>query len=263
MELGLKGKRALVLAASRGLGYACALGLAREGCDLVICSRDEGRIGAAAERIRAETGARVKAVAVDVASEQAARDLVAACVAEYGGLEIAVHNAGGPPAAEFMDIPSEQWQKSFEQNLMSYVWMVQAAVPAMREAGYGRILAITSISVKQPIPELILSNTFRTGVLGLSRTLAQKLARDNILVHLIAPGRIGTERIVELDTARAARSGKTPEEVTRSYEEKIPLGRLGRPEELANLAVFLASEAASYLTGTVTQVDGGMLDALQ
>jgi 3-oxoacyl-[acyl-carrier protein] reductase len=263
MELGLKGKRALVLAASRGLGYASALGLAREGCDLLICSRDAGRINEAAARIRAETGARVKALAVDVASEAAARELVAAMLAEYGGLEIAVHNAGGPPALEFEQIETAVWQKSFEQNLMSFIWLTQAAAPAMKTAGYGRIIPITSTSVKQPIPHLILSNTFRTGLLGLMRGLAKKLAPDGITVNMVCPGRIATERILETDAVVAERSGRSVEDVTAESVAKIPLGRLGEPEELANLVVFLASVAASYLTGTVTQVDGGMLDALQ
>jgi 3-oxoacyl-[acyl-carrier protein] reductase len=189
MDLGLRGKRALVLAASRGLGYACAHGLAREGCDLVICSRDEARIQQAAEQIRRETGARVHALARDVSSEAVAHELVQACVEQYGGLEIAVHNAGGPPIADFMDLPTAQWVKSFEQNLMSFVWLVQAAVPHMQQAGYGRILPITSIAVKQPIPELVLSNTLRTGVVGLCRTLTKQLAPHNILVNVIAPGR--------------------------------------------------------------------------
>jgi 3-oxoacyl-[acyl-carrier protein] reductase len=179
MDLGLRGKRALVLAASRGLGYACAHGLAREGCDLVICSRDEARIQQAAEQIRRETGARVHALARDVSSEAVAHELVQACVEQYGGLEIAVHNAGGPPIADFMDLPTAQWVKSFEQNLMSFVWLVQAAVPHMQQAGYGRILPITSIAVKQPIPELVLSNTLRTGVVGLCRTLTKQLAPHN------------------------------------------------------------------------------------
>jgi 3-oxoacyl-[acyl-carrier protein] reductase len=263
MDLGLKGKRALVLAASRGLGYACALGLAREGCDLVVCSRDGGRIEEAAERIRAETGARVHPVAMDVGSAESARELVGVAVEQFGGLEIAIHNAGGPPAGDFASITPEQWQGAFNLNLMSFVHLVHAVTPEMKRAGYGRIIAITSSSIKQPIPNLVLSNAMRTAVLGTTRTLAKDLARDGILINILAPGRISTERIGELDAAVAKRSGRSLEEVQEESMASIPLGRLGTPEEFANVAVFLASQAASYVTGAVIQIDGGKLDALQ
>lgn len=263
MELGLTGKRALVLAASRGLGYACALGLAREGCDVVMCSRDQERIEAAAAQIRQETGARVLPIAVDVSNQAAAQQLVDLAAEQFGGLEIAIHNAGGPPAGDFASISDEQWQTAFNLNLMSFVHLVHAVTPEMKKAGYGRIIAITSSSIKQPIPNLVLSNAMRTGVLGLSRTLAKELARDNILLNIIAPGRIATERIDEIDQATASRNGRTIEQVREESIAAIPLGRTGKPDELANLAVFLASEAASYITGATIQVDGGKLDALQ
>lgn len=263
MDLGLKGKRALVLAASRGLGYACALGLAREGCDVVICSRDEARITEAAKRIAAETGARVHPVATNVSDAASAQALVQACVDQFGGLEIAIHNAGGPPAGDFAAVTPEQWQQAFDLNLMSFVHLVHAATPEMKRAGYGRIVAITSSSVKQPIPNLVLSNAMRTAVLGTTRTLAKDLARDGILLNIIAPGRISTERIGELDAAAAKRSGKSVETVQEESLASIPLGRLGTPEEFANVAVFLASQAASYVSGAVIQIDGGKLDALQ
>jgi len=263
MELGLKGKRAIVLAASRGLGYACALGLAREGCQLVICSRSPERIEAAADQIHQETGAAVHAVAADVSQEADVKKVVAACVEQWGGVEIIIHNAGGPAAGGFEAVSSQQWYKAFEQNLMSFTWLVQAAVPEMKKAGYGRILAITSSSIKQPIPNLVLSNAMRTGVLGTAKTLSKELAPHNILVNVIAPGRIATERVDELDQAAAERSGQSFEAVREAGMSAIPIGRMGRPEELANLAVFLASEAASYITGTAIQVDGGRIDALQ
>ncbi len=262
MELGLKGKRAVVLAASRGLGYATALGLAGEGCRLVICSRDQARIETAAAQIRQETGAQVQALAADVSHQAGVQAIVTRCVEQYGGLEIAVHNAGGPPAGAFDSISSEQWYRAFDLNLMSFTRLAQAAVPEMKKAGYGRILAITSSSIRQPIPNLVLSNTMRPGVLGLAKSLSKELAADNILVNVIAPGRIQTERVDELDRIVAERAGKTPEAVRQASIATIPLGRLGRPAELANLAVFLASEAASYITGTAIQVDGGKLDAL-
>jgi 3-oxoacyl-[acyl-carrier protein] reductase len=257
VELGLKGKRALVMASSRGLGYACALGLAREGCDLVICSRDQAHIDEAAETIRQETGARVHAMTCDVSREDEVKALIAAAVEQFGGLEIAIHNAGGPPAGGFQAVNGEQWAKAIDQNLLSFVWMAEAAIPEMRRAGYGRILAITSSSIKQPIPNLVLSNATRTSVLGVAKTLAREVGPDNILVNVIGPGRIATERIDELDQAAAKRSGRAVEEIKQDSINAIPLGRLGRPEEFANLAVFLASEAASYISGSAILVDGG------
>ena len=262
MEFGLKGKRAIVMAASRGLGFASAIGLAREGCKLIICSRDQARIEAAADTIRKETGAEVKALVADVSSASEAKKLVDAAVSAYGGLEIVVHNAGGPPAGETLQMSDEQWQKAFEQNLLSFTRMAGAAVPEMKKAGYGRILTIASSSIKQPIPNLALSNALRAGVWGIAKTLSRELAPSGILVNVIAPGRIDTERIAELDQANAQKSGKTVEDVRKASIGTIPLGRLGRPEELANLVVFLASEAGSYITGQAITVDGAAGTAL-
>ena len=262
MELGLKGKRALVMAASRGLGFASALGLAREGCKLVICSRDQARIEAAANTIRTQTGAEVTALVADVSSAAEAQRLVAAAVAAYGGLEIVVHNAGGPPAGETLQMTEEQWQKAFEQNMLSFTRIVGAAAPEMRKAGYGRVLTIASSSIKQPIPNLALSNALRAGVWGIAKTLSRELAPQGILVNVIAPGRIDTERIAELDQANATKSGRSIDDVRKASVAGIPLGRLGRPEELANLVVFLASEAGSYITGQAITVDGAAGNAL-
>ena len=262
MDLGLKGKRAIVMAASRGLGYASALGLAREGCKLIVCSRDQARIEAAAATINQETGADVKALVADVSSASEARRLVDAAVSAYGGLEIVVHNAGGPPAGETLQMTEEQWQKAFEQNLLSFTRIVGAAAPEMKKAGYGRVLTIASSSIKQPIPNLALSNALRAGVWGIAKTLSRELAPQGILVNVIAPGRIDTERIAELDQANAQKSGKSVEDVRKASIGGIPLGRLGRPEELANLVVFLASQAGSYITGQAITVDGAAGTAL-
>jgi len=262
MEFGLKGKRAIVMAASRGLGYASALGLAREGCKLIVCSRDQGRIEAAAAAITKETNAEVKALVADVSSASEAKRLVDAAVSAYGGLEIVVHNAGGPPAGETLQMTDEQWQKAFEQNLLSFTRIVGAAAPEMKKAGYGRVITIASSSIKQPIPNLALSNALRAGVWGIAKTLSRELAPQGILVNVIAPGRIDTERIAELDQANATKSGKSIEDVRKASVSSIPLGRLGRPEELANLVVFLASQAGSYITGQAITVDGAAGNAL-
>jgi 3-oxoacyl-[acyl-carrier protein] reductase len=262
MNLNLSGKRALVLAASRGLGYATALGLAREGASLVICSRDEARITDAAARIREATGARVEALVADVSSGDEAARLVTHAASTLGGLDIVVHNAGGPPAGEFLAMTDAQWQKAFDQNLMSLVRLVNAAVPELKKAGGGRILTIASSSIKQPIPNLVLSNALRTGIWGTAKTLSRELAPHNILVNVIAPGRIQTERIEELDRATADRSGTSLDEVRRQSAASVPVGRIGKPEEFANLIVFLASDAASYITGQAITVDGGAGTAL-
>jgi len=262
MDLGLKGKRALVMAASRGLGLASARALAQEGCNLVVCSRDRSRIDAAADSLRRDTGVGVHAVAADVSGASEASMLVATAVERLGGLDIVVHNAGGPPAGEFLAMTEEQWQKAFEQNLLSLVRVANAAVPEMKRAGGGRILTIASSSVKQPIPNLVLSNALRAGVWGLAKTMARELAPFGILVNVIAPGRIQTERIEELDAANAKRTGKPLEEIKKESVASIPMGRLGRPEELANLVAFLASERAGYITGQAIFVDGAAGTAL-
>jgi 3-oxoacyl-[acyl-carrier protein] reductase len=259
MDFGLRGKRAIVMAASRGLGYASALGLAREGCQLIICSRDQERIEAAADTIRKETGSPVKAIVADVSSASEAKRLVDAAVSEYGGLEIVVHNAGGPPAGETLAMTEEQWQKAFEQNLLSFTRIVGAAAPEMKKAGYGRVLTIASSSIKQPIPNLALSNALRAGVWGIAKTLSRELAPQGILVNVIAPGRIDTERIAELDQANAQKSGKSVEDVRKASVGGIPLGRLGRPEDVAGIYLFLASDLSAYVTGAVIDVNGGML----
>jgi 3-oxoacyl-[acyl-carrier protein] reductase len=262
MTLNLTGRRALVMAASRGLGFACARALAREGVRLLICSRDERRIRDAAARLVSETSAEVHAVAADVSSPGAAERLVRRAVEALGGLDIVVHNAGGPPPGDFQAVGEPEWQQAIDRNLMSLVRTVAAVLPELRRAGGGRILTIASSSIKQPIPNLVLSNATRAGVWGLVKSLSRELGPDRILVNLVAPGRIETERVEELDRASAERTGRPLDEVRRASVETIPLGRLGQPDELASLVVFLASDAASYITGQAILVDGGAGNAL-
>lgn len=257
MNLGLKGKTALVAAASKGLGYASALGLAQEGAKVAICSRTEADIQAAAEKIRAETGADVLPLAADVTNEDDVKRLAAETAAQFGGLDILIPNSGGPPAGTFETLDAEKWQRGLDSTLYATTRMIQAALPHLKAAQSGRIIVITSTSVRQPIAGLLLSNTFRAGIVGLLKTLSQEFAPYGITVNNVAPGSYDTDRLKHLHQLIAEKQGISFEEARKQAEQKIPLGRLGRPEELANMVVFLASEAASYITGQTFLVDGG------
>ncbi|HEY8345740.1 MAG TPA: SDR family oxidoreductase [Symbiobacteriaceae bacterium] len=262
MDYGLQGKIALVTAASRGLGRATALALAREGCDLAICSRDEAAINEAAEAIRKETGRRVLAMVADVRRAEDIQRLVDATLAEYGGVDILVSNTGGPPPGQFQDFDDQAWQEAFENLLLSAVRLTRAVLPSMRARGGGRIIYITSGSVKQPIPNLILSNSLRAAVTGMMKTLSAEVARDGITVNCVAPGRIDTERVRSLDENTARRTGKDPAQVRAETAAQIPAGRYGTPEEFGNAVAFLCSQAASYITGVTLLVDGGAVNTL-
>jgi len=258
MDLGLQDKVALVSAASRGLGKAVALRLAQEGAHVAICARGEEDLNAAAAEILASTGSSVMPFPADVSDPVAVDAWVRAVSDRYGRIDILVTNAGGPPPGTFLDLTPADWEAAARLTLMSAVHLCYAVVPRMKAQGSGSILAMTSISVKQPMPNLILSNSLRLGVVGLVKTLADELAPFGIRANAICPGWTHTERVTQLLRDRARRNGTTPEEEAAAIAAAIPLRRMGRPEEFAAAAAFLVSPAASYITGVSLLVDGGL-----
>ncbi len=258
MDLGLRDKVALVTAASRGLGRAVALRLAQEGADVAICARGEAHLARAAAEIEAHTGRQALAFPADVSDASAVDALVAATVERFGRVDVLVANAGGPPPGQFLDLTPEDWEAAARLTLMSAVRLCYGVVPAMKAQGAGAILAMTSVTVKQPLPNLGLSNSLRLAVVGLVKTLADELAPCGIRVNAICPGWTHTARVDQLLRDRAERNSTTPEEEAAKIAAAIPLGRMGTPEEFAAVAAFLVSPAASYVTGVSLLVDGGM-----
>jgi 3-oxoacyl-[acyl-carrier protein] reductase len=262
MDLGLDGKTALVCGASAGLGRAIARALAAEGAEVTICSRSPERIQEARDAIAEETGATVVAVAADLSSLEGVKTAVEGAREAMGRLDILVTNTGGPPSGPFQDHDPETWDRAIDQNFTSVVNLVREALPGMKERRWGRIVNVTSISVKQPVGGLILSNSLRAGVTGFAKTISNEAGPYNVTVNCVLPGYTRTSRLVELAEANAARAGGTAEDVYAGWEEQVPMGRLGEPEELAALTAFLCSERAGYVTGQSIAVDGGWIKGL-
>ncbi|HET9371419.1 MAG TPA: SDR family oxidoreductase [Vicinamibacterales bacterium] len=261
MDLGLKGKIAMVAGASRGLGYAVARALAAEGAKVSLGSRNEFSITDAGKRIAAETFVDTLAMAVDVRSADSIAKWHTRTMEKFGGVDLLFVNAGGPPAGPALSFDDAAWQGAFELLVLSAVRMTRLAVPSMKARGGGAIVVSTSSAVREPIANLALSNAVRASVAALSKTLANELAGDRIRVNHLMPGRIDTDRVRELDATKAKAAKSSPEDVKAQSVKTIPMGRYGQPDEFANAAVFLFSDAARYITGASLQVDGGLIRA--
>jgi 3-oxoacyl-[acyl-carrier protein] reductase len=262
MDLGLAGRVALVCGSTKGLGRAVGKALAQEGARVAVNGRHQDSVERAAQQLTAETGQDVAPFAADVGVPAQAESLVGRVHHELGRLDVLFCNASGPPAAPFSHQTAEAFHRAVELNLLSAVHLARAAVPIMRKLQWGRIICLASVAAKQPLPGLILSTTARAGLLGFAKALADEVAPEGITVNVVCPGFITTERIAELTETRAARERRTSQDVMREMVEEIPLGRMGRTDELAAAVVFLASERASYITGAVLQVDGGFTRAI-
>ena len=261
MDLGIAGRVALVCGASKGIAFASAESLAREGCALVICSRDAGAISAAAERLRA-LGAHVTPVVADLSTSDGIAAAIDATMTAHGRADILVANTGGPPTGPAMGHDWAAWTGATELLLRSVVELTRAFVPGMRERGWGRVISITSKAVKEPVPSLVLSNSLRAAVTGYLRTLANEVAADGVTVNTLLPGFTATERLDALAAATTQRTGASRDEVYAGWIRQTPAGRLGRPEELGATIAFLASEHAGFITGQAILVDGGAVNAL-
>lgn len=261
MDLNLSGKIALVAASSQGLGFAIAERLVREGAHVVISGREEDKLRQKTSELESIGTGKAAYHKADLTNVEDIKRLVAFTVETFGGIHMLVNNAGGPPAGSFENLSDEAWQASFELNLLSYVRLIREALPHLQIQG-GKILNIASSSIKEPIPGLILSNTFRTGIIGLSKTLASELAPYDILINTIAPGRIATDRLKHLDQINAEKYGIDRETIEKNVKASIPLKRYGTPAEFANVAAFLLSDANSYMTGSAFLVDGGLVKSI-
>src|SRR5437868_575357 len=262
MDLGLKGKVAIVAAASSGLGKATAMELAAEGAKVTINARNSEQLQRAAAEIKSATNAEVLAIPGDVTNEEDIRGLIAETKERFGSVDILVTNAGGPPSGSYTDFTAADYRKAVELNLISTITLCQEAIPLMKEKGWGRIVGVTSISAKQPVEYLILSNTARAGALGYLKTLSQQIGAFGITVNAVCPGFHVTERLRQLAASSADKEGISVEAVLSRNAASLPLKRLGQPEEFAALVAFLCSERAGYVTGTAIQIDGGQYKGL-
>jgi 3-oxoacyl-[acyl-carrier protein] reductase len=261
MDLKLEGKTALVVASSQGLGKAIAAQLAAEGVNVMLTSRNEEKLQEVQAELQKLEKGKVAFFRADITNPDDIKELVKSTREQLGKIDIVINNAGGPPGGNFEAFGDEDWQKAFELNLLSYIRVIREVLPDLKEDG-GRIINIASSSIKQPIPGLILSNTFRLGIVGLAKSLAEELAPYKILVNTVAPGRISTDRVAFLDQLKADKQGVTREEIKEASIKQIPLGRYGDPEEFAKVVTFLVSDASTYLTGSSFLVDGGMIKSI-
>ncbi|NEU31444.1 SDR family oxidoreductase [bacterium LRH843] len=263
MDLQLKNKTVILTAASKGLGKASAIEFALEGANVLISSRNQEELERTVTEIKEKTGNdQVRYAVCDITDPNSIKSLVEEAVQWTGRVDVLINNAGGPPAGGFDNFSDEQWQQAFELNLLSFIRLTREVLPHMRKAGAGRIVNFASSSIKQTLDNLILSNTFRAGIVGLSKSLSQELATDNILINTVGPGKIATDRVAELDQIRADKLGITYEEIRKKQEKEIPIGRYGNPDEFAKMVVFLCSGANTYITGQSLVVDGGLVKAL-
>jgi 3-oxoacyl-[acyl-carrier protein] reductase len=262
MNLGLKDRVALVAASSQGIGKATAEAFAAEGCKVAMCARNADTLQDAADSIGKRHQAEVLAEAFDVTDAAAVSRFVSAVAAKFGSVDICVTNAGGPPAKGFLDASLEEWQRAIELNFLSSVYFAREVIPRMQKKRWGRIITITSITTKQPVADLVLSNAVRAAVVGLVKSLANEFGKDGILVNNVGPGFTATDRLKELAAARSSTSGKSQQEIFDGWAADAPVKRLGEPREVAETIVWLASEAASYITGQTILVDGGMYKGL-
>lgn len=261
MDLGLKNKIALVAASSKGLGRASASAMAQEGAKVAICARDEKALRVTADEIASATGSEVLAIPTDVTNAREIEQLVAETVNHFGGLHILVTNAGGPPAGYFDEFDDREWQEAVNLTLMSAVRLIRAATPQMQKQQWGRIINVTSVSVKEPIDNLLLSNSIRAAVHGLAKTLANQLGQHGITVNNVMPGYIQTDRVEQLAQHTASETGQAVEEVLADLGQPIPVGRIGQPKEFGALVAFLASERSGYINGASIPIDGGRISS--
>jgi len=262
METGLRNRVAIVAASSQGIGRATAEAFAAEGCRVAMCARNATALETAAAQIRKQYSVEVLSDPLDVTSADAVRSFVEAVVAKFGAADICVTNAGGPPAKGFLAASVEEWRKAIDANFLSTVYFAKEVIPHMQRRRWGRIITITSITTKQPVSDLVLSNAVRAAVVGLVKSLANEFGKDGILVNNVGPGFTATDRLKELAKARSAASGKSQQEIFDSWAVDAAQKRIGEPREVADTIVWLASERASFITGQTILVDGGAYKGL-